>query len=65
VGVGAATLELEEEEGGGGEELELAVLGDSEVVEEDRVLVLLGWVLVLVEEGVGLEVVLGLVSSPP
>jgi len=54
VGVGAATLEVEE---GGGDELEPMVLGGSEVVEGGGVLVLLGMVLVLVEEGVGCSVV--------
>jgi len=54
VGVGAATLEVEE---GGGDELEPMVLGGSEVVEGGGVLVLLGRVLMLVEEGVGCSVV--------
>jgi len=57
--VGAATLELEEGE------LEPLVLGGSEEVGGGGVLVLLGRVLVLVEEGVGWEVVVGLGSSPP
>jgi len=56
VGVGAATLVLEEE-GGVELELELLLLGGSEEVEGGGVLVLLGRVLVLVEEGVGLGVV--------
>jgi hypothetical protein len=53
------------------EELELLVLDGSEVLEGGGVLVLLGRVLVvvLVEEGFGLEVVVGtgsdLGSSPP
>lgn len=54
MGVGAATLEVEE---GGGDELEPMVLGGSEVVEGGGMLVLLGRVLVLVEEGVGCSVV--------
>jgi len=57
VGAGAATLEVEE---GGGDELELVVEGVSEVVEGGGVLVLvlvLGRVLVLVEEGFGCSVV--------
>jgi len=54
VGVGATTLEVEE---GGGDELEPMVLGGSEVVEGGGVLVLLGRVLMLVEEGVGCSVV--------
>lgn len=54
MGVGAATLEVEE---GGGDELEPMVLGGSEVVEGGGVLVLLGRVLMLVEEGVGCSVV--------
>lgn len=60
--MGAATLELEERE-----ELELLVLGGSEEVEGGGVLVLLGRVLTLVGEGVGLGVVvvLGSDSSPP
>jgi len=54
VGVGAATFEVEE---GGGDELELVVEGGSEAVEGSGVLVLLGRVLVLVEEGFGCSVV--------
>lgn len=61
MGVGAATLELEEEE----EELEPLVLGGTEELEGRGVLVLLGMVLVLVEEGGGLDVVVGVGSSPP
>ena len=57
--MGAATLELDEEE------LEPLVLGGSEELEGGGVLVLLGRVLVLVEEGGGLEVVVGVGSSPP
>lgn len=57
--MGAETLELEEEE------LEPLVLGGSEELEGGGVLVLLGRVLVLVEGGGGLEVVVGVGSSPP
>jgi len=55
VGVGAATLEVEE---GGGYELELLGSGGAEVVERGGALVvLLGKVLVLVEEVFGISVV--------
>ena len=57
--MGAETLELEEEE------LEPLVLGGSKELEGGGVLVLLGRVLVLVEGGGGLEVVVGVGSSPP
>ena len=59
MGVGAVTLELEEEE------LDPLVLGGAEELEGGGVLVLLGTVLVLVEEGGGLEVVVGVGSPPP
>ena len=59
MGVGAATLELEEEE------LDPLVWGGAEELEGGGVLVLLGTVLVLVEEGGGLEVVVGVGSPPP
>lgn len=57
-----AGLELELEEG---EELELLVLEGSEDVEGGGVLVLLGRVLVLVEDGFGLGLVVVLGSPSP